>query len=467
MRLWSIIALVTVLGGGAAWFSLGGGGAGDFEVEFAVTEKGPVRMTVETLGTIEPLSTVTVGCEATGKIIEITVDFDDPVKKDQVICRIDPELVEAEMARAKADLARARSAVVDAEIQQRELQAQLPVATQRAHGQLQEVQAALIAEAYNWNRVDRLYRDQNATEAEWTMARASHERAEAAVKIAQAAYDQAKLNEEYQPQRAQEAVDQARAAQQLAEAVLSRTEAQLERCVIRSPIDGIVLRRYLDVGTTVVAQFQPPALFDIAPSLDRMKVLAKVSESDIVHVDEGQPASFTVEGKQRVTFEGRILHKRNQPVTIQGVATYTVILEVDNDERRTILPGMSVNVEIECVNRPETLHVSNKALRFRPPIDLELHRDLLDAATWPDEPRGEDGKTMNYARKAHLWRFEPSSGKWELVPIWIGVTDNVVTEVLAGARAGDRFVREFIPKSAGGFSLKEAIRLAAPGNRTM
>lgn len=467
MRSWLIATTVLILGGGAAAFMVLRDGGGDFEIAYAEAGEGELVMTVETLGNIEPLTTVTVGCETTGKIIEITVDHDDPVEKDQVICRIDPELVEAENSKAAAELARARSTVMDAEIQQREQEANLPVATQRAHGQLQEAQAVLLAEEYNWKRIEKLFREENATETEFTLSKANYERAKATVQMAQAAYDQAKLNEKYLPERASEAVDQAKAAAQLAEAQFRQTQTQLERCVIRSPITGIVLQRYLDVGTTVNAAFQTPPLFLIAPSLHRMKVLAKVSESDIVHIENGQPATFTVEGKQRIEFAGEILHKRNQPEILQGVTTYTVILEVDNDERGTLLPGMSVNVEIECVKRTNAVRIPNKALRFKPPITLDERQDLLDAATWPEEPRGEDGKPALYCKKAHLWRFDATSRHWELVPIWVGITDNVHTEILSGAKPGDKFVREFVDKSNASFSLKEAIRLAQPGNRTL
>lgn len=467
MRLWLIVSAVVLLGGGTALFSALRDSRPDYDLSLAEADRGSVVMTVETLGTVDPLTTVTVGCETTGKIVEISVDHDDPVKKDQIICRIDPELVEAENSKATAELARTKSAVVDAEIQLREQEANLPVATQRALGQLQEAKAALLAEEHNWSRLDKLYKEQNATETEWTLSKANYERALAAVQIAQAAYDQAKLNEEFLPQRAREMVDQAKAAARLAEAQHRQTQAQLERCIIRSPIDGIVLRRYLDVGTTVIAQLQSPSLFDIAPGLDRMKVLAKVSESDIVHIEVGQPAKFTVEGKQRVEFSGKILHKRNQPEILQGVTTYTVILEVDNDERRTLLPGMSVNVEIECVRREDAVRITNKALRFKPPLSLDDRQALLDHAVWPAEPTGPDGRPANYCKKSHLWRFDPDRFKWELVPVWIGITDNVLTEILAGAKPQDRFVREFTIKSGGTFNLKEAIRLSQPGNRTL
>lgn len=467
MRIWLILGTVGVLGGGTALFTKLSGSGGEGTCFNAAVETGPIVMTVETLGTIEPLTTVTVGCESTGKIVEIAVDYDQPVSKDQVICRIDPELAEAQHAQSKAELARAKSSLLDAEILQREQSANLPVATKQAKGRLEEVQAALLAETSNWNRIDKLRTSGDASELEWTAIKSNFERAQAAVVIAEAAHEQAKLNEQFLPLRAQQAVDQAKAALQLAEARFEATQAQLDKCIIKSPIDGIVLQRYLDVGTTVNAAFQTPPLFLLAPSLTRMKVNAKVSESDIVHIDVGQHARFTVEGKQRVHFEGRILHKRNQPEIIQGVTTYTVILEVDNDERKTLLPGMSVNVEIECVNRPNATRIANKALRFKPPLPIEERQALVDALEWPAEPTADGGGPALYCKQTHLWQFSEASRQWRAVPVWIGVTDNVNTEILLGAKPGDQFVREFADSSSAGFSLKEALKLASPDNRTL
>jgi HlyD family secretion protein len=466
VRVWVTASVVTVLGGGAL-LSRVFGGDGAHQVFRTAVESAPITMTVETLGTIEPLSTVTIGCETTGRIVEILVDHDDEVTKDQVICRIDPELVAAQHQQSAAERTRATSALVDAKIRRDEQTANLPVATSQAMGRLQEAEANLLAEAYNWKRVDRLFKEDNATEAEWNATMARHAGAKAAVKIARAAYDLAKNNETFVPQQLEQAVQQAEATLKLAEARFDQTQTQLDRCIIKSPIDGIVLKRYMDVGVTVNAAFQTPPLFLIAPDLDRMRVNAKVSESDIVHIETGQKARFTVEGKQRIEFAGSILHKRNQPETVQGVTTYTVLLEVDNDERRTLLPGMSVNVEIECVHRPDAVCLANKALRFKPPLPIGERQTLLNAATWPDRPLGPDGRPAIYCKKDTVWRYDDDADRWEAVPLWIGITDNVHTEIVSGAESGEEFVIEFIGRSTREFGLKEAIRMAQPDNRTL
>lgn len=467
MRTRWILVLITVLGGGGWAFSHYRNGGASYEIALSTVEAGPITMTVETLGTIEPLSTVQVGCETTGKIVEILVDHDDPVTKDQVICRIDPELVDAQHAQSVAELTRARSSIQDAKIAQAEQTANLPVITTQAAGRLEEVLAALLEAAFNWKRVNELYKAGNATEAEWTRIKAQHRRAEAAVTIAEADLSLAKNNEKFLPKRTAEAVRQAEAAEKLAEALFRTTKAQVDRCVIRSPIDGIVLKRYMDVGTTVNPTFQTPTLFLIAPGLDRLRVNAKVSESDITHIEVGQKAQFTVEGRQRTLFSGSILHKRNQPDIVQNVVTYTVELEVNNDARRSLLPGMSVNVEIECVHRPSAAKISNAALRFKPPLAPEERRAAITAAQWPPQPVAEGGASPMYCKKAHAWRFESIEAQWKLVPLWVGVTDNLDTEVLGGAAPGGQFVKKFIDKSKSGFSFKEALKLASPDNRRL
>jgi HlyD family secretion protein len=468
MRAIKIVVPIVILGAAGWIYASRDGGDGAFEKVDTTVELGPITMTVETLGTVEPLSTVTVGAETTGKIVENLVDHDSLVAKDEIICRIDPELANAKHQQSVAELRRARSALVEAKIAQEEQNANLPVLTAQARGQLQAAQADLVLAEFNWGRIDKLYRNDDAVEAEWTGAKAAFQGAEAKVTTAQASYDLAKSNEKFMPRRACEAVEQAEAAGKLAQAMFDTTNAQVAKCVIRSPIDGIVLKRYMEVGTTIITTFQTPPLFLIAPSLDRMRVNAKVSESDIAHIDVGQKARFSVEGKRRAEFRGTILEKRHQPDVVQGVTTYTVILEVDNDERGTLLPGMSVNVVIDCVHRPEAVKIANAALRFKPPIPTDERRASCDKVTFPPQPVGDDGAAINYCEKAFVWGFDATAPQqWTPRPLWVGITDNIHTEILAGATAGQSFVKKFIDNSGSGFSFKEAMRQARPDNRTL
>jgi len=467
MRLWKIILVLVIIGGAAVAYASLQDPTDDYKIDHATAQRGPLTFSIETLGQVSPLTEVVVSCETTGKIVEILVDYDEEVRKDQVICRIDPEIVQTQHKQSMASLARAESALADARIARDEQLALLPQLTKQAKAELDAAEASLAQAQFNFDRIDKLFKQQQSPEAEWVGAKTAVATSQAAVETARANVVRAENNERFGPPRLEEAIKQAAAARDLAKAQFDTTEVQVERCIIRSPIDGVILRRYLDVGTTVNPTLQPPPLFLIAPSLSRMQVSARVSESDIAHIEVGQPASFAVEGKRRSEFRGSILEKRNQPDIIQGVTTYTVILEVENDARRTLLPGMSVNVVIECVKRDETLKIENKALRFRPPLSRDERREKLEAVEWPDEPKKSDGTRVDYCQKAHLWSFNEADKTWTPVPIWTGITDNLETEILLGAESGDKFVSDFDELSSKGFSLKEALKLASPDNRTL
>lgn len=450
----AVIAKLTILGGNGA----------QVDIETASVTSGPLVFKIETSGTIEPLSTVQVGCQVMGRIIETPVDNDQPVTKDQVIARIDPDLMSAEHAQAVADHARQSAALEEMKAVLEEQKANLPVLTQQALAKKKDSDAALVEANFNYERIKGFAEDVKGP-GEWNAVQAAKLRAEAAVLGTTAAWEQAKNNETYLVKRAEQAVQQADGALKVAKARLDATTTKLDQCIIRSPIDGIVLKRFTEVGTTVNPAFQIQPLYLLAPSLKRMRVSAKVSESDIVHIQKGQPARFTLEGRGRTTFEGTILERRNQPDVIQNVVTYTVIFEVDNDERGSLLPGLTVNVEIECVRRDKTLRIPNSALRFKPPISLEERQAMYEAAVWPPEPMGTEGKSVDYTKKGYGWRYDKSSQKWTLVPFWTGITDNVDTEILAGAKEGETFIKKFTVKSTGGYSFQEMLKQASPDGR--
>lgn len=467
MRHWKLILLVLLIAGAGVGYKLYSSRKPTVEVTRASVETGDITMTIETLGTIEPLSTVTVGCEVTGRIIEMKVKNDDPVTKDQIICKIDPELADADHQKSIAEKERTKSLVKDAQVALEEQKANLPVLTEQAKQQWEAAKSQVEIMKFNFERTEGLQAGGNAVPLEFMIAKTNYANAEANEKLAAARYEQARNNETFVPQRLAQALKQAEAAADLAQANFSTTEARVERCVIRSPIDGIVLKRFEEEGATVIAALATPPLFLLAPSLDKLRVNAKVSETDIVHVDEGQIAHFKVEGKQTAEFRGKILHKRNQPEIVQGVTTYTVSMEVENDKRHTLLPGMSVNVIIECENRPKSLRVANSTLRFKPPIPPEELRKKLDAAAHPAAPKTAEGQPLNYCTKEYAWKYDEASGEWTVVPLWVGITDNLFTEVISGASAGEAFVTKFVQKSNNGFDFKEALKLSQTGNRSI
>jgi len=465
VKTWVLLGLAVAAVAVGLKFTVFSGDGPQVDIETARITTGPLTFKIETSGTIEPLSTVQVGCQVMGRIIETPVDSDQAVTKDQIIARIDPDLMKAEFEQADAEFKRLSAAFEESKLILLEQKANLPVMTQQAEAKKKDAEAALVETIFNYTRIERLHRDGNSPEAEWNTIQATKLRADAAVKFATAAWEQSRNNEKFLVQRAEQAVDQAGAAMGVAKARLDATLTKLDQCIIRSPIDGIVLKRFTEVGTTVNPAFQIQPLYLLAPSLKRMRVSAKVSESDIVHIEKGQPARFTVEGRGRSAFEGTILEKRNQPDVIQNVVTYTVIFEVDNDERGSLLPGLTVNVEIECVRRDTALRIPNTVLRFKPPIPLEERQAMYESATWPAEPMGSQGKSVDYTKKGYAWLYDAASNKWTLVPFWIGITDNVDTEIVAGAKDGDAFVKKFVEKSAGGYSFQEMLKQASPDGR--
>jgi HlyD family secretion protein len=200
-----------------------------------------------------------------------------------------------------------------------------------------------------------------------------------------------------------------------------------------------------------------------------MRVKAKVGESDISHIEVGQKASFTLEAKQSKTFEGTIKEKRSQPDVINNVVTYTVLFEVSNPDG-VLLPGLSVNVGIECVAKAQVPQIANAALRFKPPISSDERQAAIAAGEKKRVAKpsaGADGQPAAYCTEAWAWQFDESARRWSAVPLWVGITDNVNTEILAGARVGDRFVKKCTGKSESGYSFKDALKLASPENRSL
>jgi HlyD family secretion protein len=164
------------------------------------------------------------------------------------------------------------------------------------------------------------------------------------------------------------------------EASLKSAEVDLARTQIRSPVDGVVISRNMNVGQTVQASFSAPTLFQIANDLGQMEIAAMVSEADIGGVEEGQEVSFTVEAFPTRTFEGRVAQVRNQPTTNQNVVTYATIVAVPNADLK-LKPGMTANVFITTAKKENVLRIPNAALRFRPPEGASVRTNVIQLAS--------------------------------------------------------------------------------------
>ncbi|HEX7488147.1 MAG TPA: efflux RND transporter periplasmic adaptor subunit [Anaeromyxobacteraceae bacterium] len=377
----------------------------------AVT-RGSVSEVVSATGDVSAVVTVNVGSQVSGTISKLYVDFNSPVKKDQVLAEIDPRLFRAALSRAvaglaaaEADVAKARAALADAQRTERR--------------SLELIKRNLIAQA-----------DVDA-------AVAAREGAQAALQGCDAR------------------VLQARADQETAE-----TNVQL--CRIGSPIDGIVISRSIDVGQTVAASLQSPTLFLIANDLTRMQILANVDEADVGKVKEGLTARFTVDAFPGEQFEGRIREVRQAPNTIQNVVTYAAVIEAQNPDRK-LRQGMTASITIVTNQRGEALRVVNAALRYRPAGDEGGRAGASGSgggggrgrdggggpaatsgiaraagAEGTRAPPSADPAPRKGARRGRVYRLQ--EGKPAPVDVLVGISDGRQTEVISGLSEGDEVI---------------------------
>ena len=278
-------------------------------------ERGNIRVAISATGSLSATSTVVVGSQISGLVTDVLVDFNDTVEQGQVIARIDPSSYQAQIEQGNAQIASARASLAQA-------------------------QAGLANAEADYQRKAGLAGQQLVARSD--------------VDLARAARDQA---------RAQVAAAQAQIRQQTAST--RTTQVNLDRTVIRSPVDGVVLTRTIEPGQTVAASLQAPELFTIAEDLSKMQIELAVDEADIGQVVEGQQVSFTVDAFPGRQFSGEVLQVRLAATDTSNVITYPVMVGVDNSDG-TLLPGLTVNAEIEVSRRDDVLTVSNAALRYQP-----------------------------------------------------------------------------------------------------
>jgi len=331
-----------LLGGVALYTSLGREETGQRFRRMNV-ERGEVSSVVTATGTINPVVTVLVGSQVSGTIKALFADFNSRVKEGEVIAQIDPAIFEAQVEQAQASLSNARASLLTA-------QANLKM----AEANLVKAEVALADAKRTLDRNLELMAKGVIAQAALDTAQTNYDSALAQREGAKAQIETSKA----QVESAKAQVEQTRAALKLAQTNLRYT-------TIRSPVNGIVISRNVDVGQTVAASLQAPTLFTIAKDLTQMQVDTNVSEADIGSIREGMEATFTVDAYPERTFRGRISDIRNAPVTVQNVVTYDVVVQVENKDLK-LKPGMTANVTIVIARRDNVLKVPNQALRFQP-----------------------------------------------------------------------------------------------------
>ncbi|HMG55167.1 MAG TPA: efflux RND transporter periplasmic adaptor subunit [Kofleriaceae bacterium] len=290
---------------------------GDDPITFSTVtvSKGSIAAQVTANGTLSAVGTVQVGAQVSGRVVELHADFNDKVKKGQVIAKLDESVLQAQIDQAAASLALAAANVNKA--------------------------AVAVADAERQLTRQKSLQDQQLV-------------AGATVESAQVAYDTAKA-----------ALSASRASQAQAAATLAQAKLNQSYATIYSPVDGVVLSRAVDVGQTVAASLQAPVLFTIAEDLARMQIDTAVSEGDVGRLVEGMKATFTVDAFPGRQFTGVVRQVRNAPTTTQGVVTYDAVIDVDNSDK-ALRPGMTTNVTFVLAQVADAIKIPNAALRFKP-----------------------------------------------------------------------------------------------------
>jgi HlyD family secretion protein len=360
--IFTFVILVLAVAGVLAFSALKNGETSKQEYRLAPVEKGNVKAIVSSTGTLNAINTVKVGSQVSGIIKEINVDFNSPVKKDQVIALIDPAFYEAQLEQSKAQLQMARANLQE---NNRNIAA-ADAGVASATAQLTSARATLKESELKYNRLQSLEGGAIVAKSDLDTALAKRDNAQAAVEMAKAQLRsaQANLNRTLAQKKGAEAlIEQRKAALHLA-------EIQLRYCTIRSPISGVVIERHVDVGQTVAASLQSPILFTIAEDLSRMQVEADVSESDVGQIAANQEADFTVDAFPEKKFKAKVRQVRNSATSIQNVVTYKIIADVEN-ESLALRPGMTANVNIITAEVSDVLKAPNAAFRFKPPGEVK------------------------------------------------------------------------------------------------
>src|SRR5262252_3578540 len=327
----------------------------------APVTRGALSSAVSATGTLNAVITVQVGSQVSGQIKELLVDFNSQVTKNQVIARINPDLFEAQVNQAQAQLDGARAMVLNQQAVIEKTHADLEnarAALASAHAQTLKSQVAVVDGKRNFGR-------QHDLRKRDLIAQADEDAAQVQYDSAVAQYDSSAAQERSAGAALKSAEGQLKVADTML-ANLAQAKLNLGYTIIRAPVDGVVVARNVDVGQTVAASLQAPVLFVIAQDLSKMQVDTNVDEADVGRVQVGQQTTFTVDAFPTRTFTGAITQVRKAAQNVQNVITYDVVVSADNSDLK-LLPGMTANIKVVTDHRDNVLQVPNAALRFRPP----------------------------------------------------------------------------------------------------
>ncbi len=414
--IWLGLSLLAVAAGSVSVWALQT--VAEVRVTTAAVTAGPITRRVAATGSLQAVTTVEIGVQVSGIVQSLSADFNSFVRAGQVVARLDPSSYDAQLreseaalAQAKAALGRAEADVLGFQTAREDAQTKLTRAEALAHSQLiteSDLDAARIA--------------MDEAKADLTSGQAAVVEAQAAVAQAKAADDQAAVN--------------------------------LDHTIVRSPIDGIVIDRSVDVGQTLAASVQAPVLFRIAADLSRMQVQVNVDESDVGGMTPGDPATFQVESYPNETFYGTLSQVRLQPIAqltttattlptstapgttsqVATVVSYTAIVDVPNVGQR-LRPGMTAEVVLPGSRRERAVRIPNSALSFRPPPEVLRAIAATAAAGLPSD----SAQPSADQKSRQIWKYDGK--QFRPIPVAVGLADDGWTELLSGTvRPGEALV---------------------------
>jgi HlyD family secretion protein len=456
-----------------------GGQASAAQYLTAKVERGNLRNSVTATGTLQAVTTIQVGSQASGTISALYADYNSIVKKGQVIAQLDPSVSKAQVDQARANLQQAQASVIQARAAVSNSRAGVTDAQARAQAAASTTQnnkmgvtgaranlAVLKAQqddALSYlKQQESLLKSGVVPQREYDIAQTAYQTAQAKYDQAAAQLNQAMLAEQMsagsgmaqsqaQVQQSQAQVQQSQASVQAAEAQVQQAAAALQlaqvnlaHTTIASPIDGIVVSRDVSVGQTVAASLSAPTLFTIANDLTKMQVIANIDQADIGVVENAKSVKFSVDAFPGKDFDGKIEQMRLNPQNVQNVVTYNVVIDVDNPEQK-LKPGMTANLTITIDERNNVLKVANAALRFTPQ-DTNGQRS---GGNFNGQGRRQRNANGNDSTGNADSQFAPptapvlpgqtrivwvmgKNGQPERRRIKVGLTDGVSTEVVEG-----------------------------------
>ena len=412
--IWIIVALVIVTGVILGLTVFKNGKNGEIKYRTEAIGLGDIEALVVTSGTLNPTETIDIGAQVSGKVEKLYADFNTAVKQGQIVAELDQEQQKMK-------------------IQQNEASYQTRSAS------LEQAKVGLQTSEKGFERAKALFAKNLLSVEEMDAAEAAFLNAKSALMSSQASLAQAK-------------------------STLDQSKVDLGYCIIRSPVDGVVITRKVNIGQTLQSSFTAPVLFQVATDLTKMKVECDVDESDIGKVKEGQKVRFTVEAYPNEAFNGVVAQVRVSPTTVQNVVTYTTIVNVENPEKK-LLPGMTATVSMIVGEAKNVLRVPNAALRFTPTMTPEemakIQQEMRDrfmaqrqaqggqpgaapqgtgapaaaggqAVTGGQRPEGQGGRPgggQNRPQMPRVW-VQDQDGKLKMVMVRTGVSDTSYSEIV-------------------------------------